>query len=291
MRGAEGITAVDVRQLRNRGTELRNLRGVRLDLVAIRVLGLALLLDVVAGVLQQDHGARGRVSASRLDLRTDHIVQQGHLPAQPLLDDLGHRLHGVLLDLLAVRAAQVRAEHHRLRAIVQSILDGGQRRIDARRVRNFAGVLLVLGHVEVHADEDALALQVHLVDRLLRERAAGHDGDDVGPPCPGLAARGVGGAHCGEANTGCGQGAADSHGWRRSGGLRRGKELLGGLRGSDPITDPALRGRGHEAGHRADCRCGGQRRTRSDAHLAGHGVDDGLELQRCTVANLNGQMA
>lgn len=94
------------------------------------------------------------------------------------------------------------AQHHGLAALgpkvfdfmcsrlVEAVLDGGQRRVDPLRVRDDAGVLkegrlrpprafqkrlkgiqrgskgllLVLGHIEVHADEDPLPGHIHGID-------------------------------------------------------------------------------------------------------------------------------
>ena len=64
--GAEGIRAVNVGQLGERGSELLHLLWISLHLVPIGVLALALLLNVVARVLEQNDGARLRVSACSL---------------------------------------------------------------------------------------------------------------------------------------------------------------------------------------------------------------------------------
>ena len=52
-------------------------------------------------------------------------------------------------------------------SIVQCILDGREGSIDSRCVGDDVGVFLVLGHVEVHTNEDQLVLEVHLVDLRL----------------------------------------------------------------------------------------------------------------------------
>jgi hypothetical protein len=55
-----------------------------------------------------------------------------------------------------------RCEDH-LRLFRDGVLDGGERRTDARVVLHLAG-FLVQRDVEVHADEDALSAEVELFD-------------------------------------------------------------------------------------------------------------------------------
>ena len=53
-------------------------------------------------------------------------------------------------------------EDHGLRAVVQGHLDGGHGADDALGVRD--GARLVLRHVEVHAHQHALALDIDVLD-------------------------------------------------------------------------------------------------------------------------------
>mmetsp|Transcript_57446 Transcript_57446/g.136768 ORF Transcript_57446/g.136768 Transcript_57446/m.136768 type:complete len:436 (-) Transcript_57446:19-1326(-) len=164
VRRAEGVAAVNIRQLRQRGTELLGLLLVGLDLVSVLVHTLALFLYVVAAVLQQDHRARRRARALLLHLRADAVLQEGHRLRQLLLQALGHRLQGVLGHGAAIRASQVGTEHHRAAALIQAVLDGRQRRVNPLGVGDHAGVLLILRNIEVYSDEHALAGDVHGID-------------------------------------------------------------------------------------------------------------------------------
>ena len=85
---------------------------------------------------------------------------------------LGDRGEGELLDDAAIGTAEVRGEDDRGGALLEAVLDGGEGADDARRVGDDGGVLLVLGHVEVDADEDALARNVDVLELLLVQRHA-----------------------------------------------------------------------------------------------------------------------
>jgi hypothetical protein len=165
----EGIRAVDVGELAERLAEGLDLGLLGLNLLAID-LALALLLDIEADVLEEDDGARGRVSTGSLDLSTNAVVEHGHRLADKTLKSLSHRLEGVLLVLLAVRAAKVRGENNALGTIVEAVLDRRNGTLDTRGVGDDAGVLLVLGNVEVNADENALVLDVNVLELELLQR-------------------------------------------------------------------------------------------------------------------------
>ncbi len=136
MRGAERVVDIDV--------------AIGRQLLRQRVLVL-LFARVEADIFQQ---------RQRAALGFGEI----HRLAQEFLEPRGHRLEGVLVVRLAVRTTEMRHQDH-LAALLQDVLDRGQRRLDARVV----GHLPVLqGDVEVHADEDALALQVEVADAELR---------------------------------------------------------------------------------------------------------------------------
>ena len=151
MGAAKGVHHVDVAQL---GELLRH---------ALVVLGLAL---VKAGVFQHQDlaglerlgggfglGAGGGAHEVDLDAR-----QQGG-------QVVGRHLHAVLGVRAILGAAEV-AHQHDGGAVVEQVLDGGQGGADAGVVGDGAGGL-VLRHVEVDADQGALALPVHVLDGLL----------------------------------------------------------------------------------------------------------------------------
>mmetsp|Transcript_89931 Transcript_89931/g.279911 ORF Transcript_89931/g.279911 Transcript_89931/m.279911 type:complete len:410 (-) Transcript_89931:11-1240(-) len=164
VRGAEGVIAVDVRELADGGAEGGDLVLVRLQLVALGVHALALLLDVEAKVLQQEDGADRGVLAGRLNLGTAAIFQERHGLAELLPDDLRNGLQRVLRHYTTIRPPEMRREYHGLRAAFQHSLNRGDRAVDALRVGDDSRVLLVLRDVEVHAHEDALAGHVDILD-------------------------------------------------------------------------------------------------------------------------------
>jgi hypothetical protein len=143
VRGAEGVVHEDVAQLRH----------------LLRQLGLVLLLALVqAAVLQQHHlaGLDGHA--------VDPVGLQAHRTAEQLGHARRHRGQRVLrLELALGGAAQVRGDHHR-RAGLQALADGRQRGADAGVLGDVAGV--VLRHVEVGADEDALTLELASGDQV-----------------------------------------------------------------------------------------------------------------------------
>ena len=84
---------------------------------------------------------------------------------------VGHRLEAVLRIRLSLRPAEVRGEDHR-RIAFERVLDRGQRRPHAGVVADHP---VLQRDVEVHADEDTLALQIEVPDREF------HDGLRSGP--------------------------------------------------------------------------------------------------------------
>ena len=83
------------------------------------------------------------------------------------LKSIGHRLQAELRRRLALRPAEVRGENHR-RALVERVLNRRQRRGDARVVGDRA---VLERHVEVDADEDTLAAQIEILDRVFVHRS------------------------------------------------------------------------------------------------------------------------
>ena len=161
--GAEGVVDVDVAELRERGAEGLDRRGVGLHRAAVVVLDLALLLDVEAEVLEQHHLARLQRGAGRLHLGADAVVELLHRLAEELGEPRGHRREAELVAALPVGAAEV-AHEHQARALVEHVLDGGQRRAQPLVVLDRA---VLEGDVEVDAHDDALAAEVEVLDEEL----------------------------------------------------------------------------------------------------------------------------
>ena len=135
--GAERVVDVDVGQ-----------RGV-----ALRQLGVVLRLARLEADVLEHH-----------DVPVGHVVEGGRqhdLLPQQLGEPVGRGPERVLL-LAPLRPAEVRGEQQ-ARALLAQLLQRGQRRADPRVVGD--GPVLVQGDVEVHPDEDALALDVEVVKR------------------------------------------------------------------------------------------------------------------------------
>ena len=124
--------------------------------------GIVLLLALVeAQVLHHQHVA----VAQRRGLRAGVVAHRVGGEHHGLAHKLGELLGGGtqrerLLEALAGRTAEM-AHEDDARAVVDELLDGGQRRADARVVGDGA---VLHRHVEVDAHEHALAARVQLVD-------------------------------------------------------------------------------------------------------------------------------
>ena len=156
VRGAEGVVRVDVAELRH----------LLRELVAVLLLAL-----VHAAVLEQHHlpGLQRRVPRAAVD----PVADQRHRYAEQLGQALADRRERVLrLPLAFVRAAEMRRDHHR-GAAPERVPDRGYGRPDARVVGDVAGV--VLRHVQVGADEHALAADVEIGEALEFHRRRGGD--------------------------------------------------------------------------------------------------------------------
>lgn len=160
MRSTESIRHVDISELAKRGAERGDLLLVSLDLLAVD-LALALLLDVEAHVLEQDNRAGSRIGAGGLNLGSNAVLEEGHGLLDELLELLGDRREGELVDLGTVWAAKVGSQHNGLGTLLKAVLDGGERADDASIVSDLRRVGLVLGNVEVDTDEHALACFQH----------------------------------------------------------------------------------------------------------------------------------
>ncbi len=145
VRGAERIVDVDVGEGRQR---LRQLR------VVLRLPGL------VAHVLEHQQ----LTGAELLRGRGDRIADDRRRKCDVDPDELGEpprRRCERELRLAVLRATEVRDEDHARTTIAQG-LDRGQRRTDARVVRDRRPAVggLLERHVEVDADEHTLAVQI-----------------------------------------------------------------------------------------------------------------------------------
>ncbi|POR33511.1 Uncharacterized protein TPAR_06301 [Tolypocladium paradoxum] len=152
----------DVAQGSQALAERVNLGLVRLGLVAVLVLGAALLLDVESQVLEQHDGAVVGLGDNGLDLGADAVRGKGDLVAEQLLELRDDGLQRVLGVDLAVGAAEVGHEDDGLGAVVEGVLDGGDGADDALVVCDL--LVFVEGDVEVDLNQDPLALEVDIGD-------------------------------------------------------------------------------------------------------------------------------
>ena len=177
MRRAEGVVAVDVavggKLLRHRGALLLEFGLLRLELLlrevdallVVVLLDLAVLGLVEAGVLEEGDVAR----LHRLDdvVRRQAVRRERDGAPQLLRKRVRHRLERELrLVALALRTAEVRHQDEG-RALLQHVLDGGERRDDARVVRDRARTVLRHRDVEIDAHENALAREIDIAQSLL----------------------------------------------------------------------------------------------------------------------------
>ncbi len=161
--GAEGVVHEHVAEPGERGAEGLHGLGVGLDRRPVLLLHLPFLLDVEAEILEEGDLARREGRAGTLDLGSDAVGLEPHRLSEELRELLRHRLERVLRDLLPVRSAQV-AHEHQARALAEHVLDGGQRGAQALVVLHLA---VLHRHVEVHAHDHALALEVEVLDEEL----------------------------------------------------------------------------------------------------------------------------
>ena len=126
--------------------------------------GVVFLLALVeAQVLEQQHVARAKGSRLRLRVLANRIARERNRLAEELRQAKSSRAkRELLLEALARGAAEV-AHEDDARAIADKLLDGRQRRFDARVVSHDA-----IGHgdVEIDAHEHALVARIKFVDRF-----------------------------------------------------------------------------------------------------------------------------
>ena len=124
------------------------------------------LLAVEAGVFQQDNLAWPHGPDGRLDRRPNAVIEFLHRLAQKLRQAHCHRVHSELRHDFPLGSPQVRAQDQCC-TLVQEILQRGQ-------CSSNAGVIghrtVLQRHVEIHADQHALAAHVNVTDGFLRHR-------------------------------------------------------------------------------------------------------------------------
>ena len=149
VRGAEGVVHVGVGEVGQGAGEL----------------GVVLLLPFIeADVLQQQHIAVFQGVHDFLSRRSDKLAREHDVTAEQLLQTArdGAQAEG-LLEALPRRSAAVAREDHP-GAVADELVDGGQRRTDARIVSHVA--VGVHRRVEVDAHEHLLAREILIVNSL-----------------------------------------------------------------------------------------------------------------------------
>jgi len=118
-------------------------------------------LGVEAQVLEQHHAAGRLTRDGALGWWSDAVFGERHIAGEQLLQTNRHRPQAHLRIGLALRPSQVRRQNDAARAHVQRIFDCRDRLAYPRVV---ADDPLLERDVEVHADEDALVLQIEVAD-------------------------------------------------------------------------------------------------------------------------------
>ena len=149
MSGAEGIENEDV--------------TIRSELLGD--LGIVLLLTLVkTDVLENEDLARLDGGDSLGGLLAIRVGNKSNVKARELSELLGDRLEGKLgLEASALRTAEV-AHEDDASVVLNEVVDGGQGSLNTGGVANDA---ILDRHVEVNADENALAVDIDVADGLL----------------------------------------------------------------------------------------------------------------------------
>ncbi len=148
MRRAERVVHIDVAQGRQFPREL----GVVL-----------LFLGVEAQVFEQQHFA-GR-GLHGFHFRPDAIGRHLHRAAEQFAQARRHRLQTHFRIRLAFGPPEVGRQDD-AGAVFERVLNGGQRRLDALVAGDFhvAPLILLERHIEIHADEDPLPVQIEIAN-------------------------------------------------------------------------------------------------------------------------------
>ena len=173
---AKGVIDVDIPEPGQAGPERLHLVGIGLELGAVFQLYLPFFLDMKPEVLQQNHVPGLCLGARGLHVGTDAIIEKLHRFSEQFRQRVRHRLQGKLLDALPVRTTQMAHQHHGS-PLVERVANRRQRCFNALGVGDGASDF-VLGHVKVHADEGAPALQCDLFNKKF-----GHKIKSVRLPC------------------------------------------------------------------------------------------------------------
>jgi hypothetical protein len=131
-----------------------NIGLVGLDLLALGILGAALLLGVETQVLEQNDLAIGSLVHGLLGLGANAVLGESDALAEELLKHGNNGLQAVLGVDLAIGATQVGHEHNGLGTVVDGILDGGQGTDDTLGVGNV--LVLIEGDIEVNLSQSAV---------------------------------------------------------------------------------------------------------------------------------------
>jgi uncharacterized tellurite resistance protein B-like protein len=147
VRRSERVVHVDVREI----GELLREGGVVLFLPRMKT-----------QILQQDDSMVAGLGDRVLRGLSDAVLGEDNRPAPQLSGACGHGLQRVLWIRLALRAAEMRTQDDRLRAVLERVPDRRQRGADPRVIRDFA---VLHRHVEVDAHQHAPACHVEIRDR------------------------------------------------------------------------------------------------------------------------------
>ena len=119
-----------------------------------------------AQVFEQQHFARRRLHGFHFG--ADAIGRHLHRAAQQFLQPRGGRLQAHFRIRLALGTPQVRRQDD-TGSVIERVLDGGQRRLDALVAGDFHVALFVLlqRHIEIHADENSFPVQIEIAYRKI----------------------------------------------------------------------------------------------------------------------------
>ena len=146
MRRAERVVDIDVAE---RGEAFREI-----DVVLF-------FLGVEAQVLEEDDATGGLAGNGALGWRSDAVFRKTDVPAEQLLQASRYRTKAHVGIGLTLRSPEVRRQDDAARARLQRVFD---RRDRLAYTRVIADDALLERDVEVHADEDALVLQIEIAN-------------------------------------------------------------------------------------------------------------------------------
>ena len=113
---AEGIVDVDIAQSCKALPEFSNLGRVSLSFCTILVLDGTFFLNMEAEILEEDDGAWVGSVDGLFDVRANTIVEEDYWPAELLIELASDGFEGILLNNLAIWAAEMGHEDDGLRA-------------------------------------------------------------------------------------------------------------------------------------------------------------------------------